>query len=55
MLLDKIDFATAAWTVPAARMKSGHGVPLSAPALATLHEMAEYRRRQSPFVVWAVR
>lgn len=45
----EIDFATRAWTVPAARMKAGreHRVPLSAAAIAVLNRM---KGRDSDFV-----
>jgi integrase len=41
----EIDLAAKVWTVPAARMKAGkeHKVPLSAPAMALLRQMAELR------------
>jgi integrase len=41
----EIDMAAKLWTVPAERMKAGreHRVPLSAPALAVLRQMAELR------------
>jgi integrase len=42
---DEIDMAQAVWTIPGSRMKGGreHRVPLSAPALALLAEMASLR------------
>lgn len=38
---DEIDLATATWTIPARRMKSGkeHVIPLSEPVLALLHSL----------------
>ncbi len=41
----EIDMNAATWTIPADRIKAGkeHRVPLSAPALAILHQMAEVR------------
>src|SRR5579885_113033 len=40
---DEIDIAEKVWTIPGARMKAGreHRVPLSAPALAIVEDMAE--------------
>jgi len=42
---DEIDLNGAVWTIPAARMKAGrpHKVPLSKPALAILHRMAQVK------------
>jgi integrase len=42
---DEVDLAAGVWTVPAERMKAGekHTVPLSAPALAILRNMAAIR------------
>ncbi|TSE29333.1 tyrosine-type recombinase/integrase [Tepidimonas taiwanensis] len=42
---DEIDLDTATWSIPAQRMKAArpHRVPLSAPALAILREMAALR------------
>ena len=42
---EEIDFEAATWSIPARRMKAGrpHRVPLSAPALAILREMAALR------------
>ena len=50
MRWSEVDFDTATWTVPAARMKAGkpHRVPLSAPALALLR--AAHKRSQSGLV-----
>ena len=44
---DEIDLKAKAWTIPAARMKSGreHRVPLSAPALALLTKLDRYDDR----------
>jgi integrase len=41
----EIDFAGRTWTIPAERMKGGkvHRVPLTAPALAVLHRMAQIK------------
>jgi len=46
----EVDLSAALWTVPAARMKAGreHRVPLSAPALALLGEMANLRTTDDP-------
>ena len=50
MTWSEVDFDTATWTVPAARMKAGkpHRVPLSAPALALLR--AAHKRSKSGLV-----
>jgi integrase len=47
---DEIDFATATWTVPAARMKAGreHRVPLAPPAVALLRSLLT--EEGNPFV-----
>jgi integrase len=46
----EIDLQAAMWTVPSNRMKAGreHRVPLSAPALALLGEMAKVRTDDGP-------
>lgn len=46
----EIDLQAALWTVPAARMKAKreHRIPLSAPALAILEEVAQLRAAASP-------
>jgi integrase len=46
----EIDMDAKAWTVPAVRMKAGkeHRVPLSAPAMALLRQMAEAREDHDP-------
>jgi integrase len=48
---DEIDIASAVWTIPANRTKSGreHRVPLSAPALAVLAALAQVRRNDLLF------
>jgi integrase len=50
-LWSEIDLDAAVWTIPAERMKAGkeHRVPLSAPALALLREIAA-RRTDEPLV-----
>lgn len=47
---DEMDLDGAVWTIPADRMKAGkeHRIPLSGPALAILHDMAD--RRVSEYV-----
>jgi len=46
----EVDLSADLWTVPAARMKAGreHRVPLSAPALVLLGEMAKLRATDDP-------
>ena len=51
MTWDEVDFDTATWVVPPARMKmkKEHAVPLSEPAVAILRAQ-EAERDTSPFV-----
>ena len=48
----ELDLEAATWTIPADRMKAGRElvVPLSAPAVALLERMKEYKRGTSEFV-----
>jgi integrase len=48
---NEIDLAASIWTIPAERMKGGreHKVPLSAPAVALLKDMAAIRRSNFVF------
>lgn len=48
---DEIDLAAKLWTIPASRIKAGkeHRVPLSAPALALLAQLAEARSGEFVF------
>jgi len=48
----EVDLAAAVWTIPGDRMKAGqeHRVPLSGPALAILHRMAEAGTTPDGFV-----
>jgi integrase len=47
----EVDLAVKLWTIPAGRIKAGkeHRVPLSAPALAILRQLAETRKGEFVF------
>jgi integrase len=49
---NEIDLDAALWVIPGSRMKAGreHRVPLSAPALAIVHEMMALKRRDDALV-----
>jgi integrase len=48
---NEVDLAAKLWTIPAGRIKAGkeHRVPLSAPVLAILRQLAETRRGEFVF------